>query len=120
MKFIANENIPFEVVINLRKAGYNLIRIDEIKKGLSDDEVIKLTNKENGILITFDKDFGELVFKKRMLVGGIILIRIKPKNISYIFDRILYLLNSNIEIKRNFIVLEEDKIRIKQIKFKEV
>jgi predicted nuclease of predicted toxin-antitoxin system len=59
MKFIANENIPIEIVNNLRKAGYNFIRIDEIKKGLSDIGVIKLAEKENGILITFDKDFEE-------------------------------------------------------------
>ncbi len=46
MKFIANENIPIDVVSNLRKRGYNFVRVDEIRKGLSDLEVIQLAERK--------------------------------------------------------------------------
>ncbi|MGC8718698.1 MAG: DUF5615 family PIN-like protein [Thermodesulforhabdaceae bacterium] len=47
MRFIANENIPVDVVNSLRKQGYDLVRVDEIRKGLSDLVVIKLAEREN-------------------------------------------------------------------------
>ncbi|MGC8718699.1 MAG: DUF5615 family PIN-like protein [Thermodesulforhabdaceae bacterium] len=66
-------------------------------------------------MITYDKDFGELVFKRKMRVSGIILLRVKPRNISCIYERILNLLNSEIELKNNFVVIEEDKIRVRKM-----
>lgn len=67
MKFLANENIPVELVNELRKLGYDILKVDEIKKGMKDREVIEFSHKEERILITFDKDFGELVVKEKRL-----------------------------------------------------
>lgn len=115
MKFMANENIPMDVVNKLREAGYEFIRSDGVRKGLSDKEIIQIAQKENRILVTFDKDFGEFVFKKKFQVEGIILLRIKPQSSVYIFDRIQKLFNSEIDIKGKFIVLEKDKVRVREL-----
>lgn len=120
MKFIANENIPLEVVQRLQKEGLEFMRIDEVQKGMSDEKVTELAQKIGGVLITFDKDFGELVFKKRKKVDGIILLRIKPRSIDYVIDRIQKLLISGIELKGKFIIIEDDKIRVREIKSMEV
>jgi len=45
------------VIQKLINEGYEVLRVDEIKKGMSDEEVIQLSNKEKVVLITFDKDF---------------------------------------------------------------
>lgn len=116
MKFIANENIPFEVVQKLKNEGYEVLRVDEIKKGMRDDEIIQLSIKEEGILMTFDKDFGELVFKKKKQVYGIILLKFTPQNVDYIFGIIKKFLDQKIKIKGHFIVIEKEKVRIKKIK----
>jgi predicted nuclease of predicted toxin-antitoxin system len=65
MKFLANENIPFELIDDLRKLGYDILRVDEVKKGMRDHEVLDLSFKEGRILITFDKDFGSSHLRKR-------------------------------------------------------
>jgi len=65
MKFLANENIPFELVNELRSLGYNILRIDDVEKGLEDYDVIEFSFREGRVLITFDKDFGKLVVKEK-------------------------------------------------------
>ncbi|MFB0561075.1 MAG: DUF5615 family PIN-like protein [Candidatus Lokiarchaeia archaeon] len=64
MKFIANENIPLKTIESLRNSGVNVLSIKNYGFGLKDEEVIKIAVKEHRILITLDKDFGELVFRK--------------------------------------------------------
>lgn len=115
MKFIANENIPLKVVQRFQQAGFEFMRIDEIQKGMTDDEVVELAQNKEGVLITFNKDFGELVFKKK--ICGIILLRIKPQGSDYIVGRLQKLLNSGIDLKGKFIILEDDKVRIRDIRY---
>jgi hypothetical protein len=79
MKFLANENIPLELVKELKNSGYDILRIDEFKKGMEDRDVLDLSFKEDRILITFDKDFGKLAVKEKTRTVGIILLRIQPK-----------------------------------------
>lgn len=64
MKILANENFPKASVIYLRKAGYDVLSISELHGGIRDEEVIELAIKEERIIVTFDRDYGELVFKK--------------------------------------------------------
>ncbi|MGC8979559.1 DUF5615 family PIN-like protein [Caldisericum sp.] len=81
MKFLANENIPIELVEELKNLRYDILRADNFKKGLKDQDVLELAFKERRILITFDKDFGELAVKQKKKVIGVILLRIKPQSI---------------------------------------
>ena len=46
MKLLANENIPLELVKELRDSGYDILRVDEVKKGMKDNEVLDLSFKE--------------------------------------------------------------------------
>jgi predicted nuclease of predicted toxin-antitoxin system len=115
MKFLANENIPLELVKELKNSGYDILRIDEFKKGMEDRDVLDLSFKEDRILITFDKDFGKLAVKEKTRTVGIILLRIQPKSIQYIKDRLLLLFEKIKELKGKFIVVEEDLIRERKL-----
>jgi len=65
------------------------------------------------VIITFDKDFGEIIFKKLIKPYGVILLRIPPKSVDYIFNFLKWLLiESKIEFERKLVVVREDKIRI--------
>jgi len=66
MKFVADENVPIELIEKLRNTGYDFIRIDEYYKDMTDEEVVELAQKEDAIIVTFDKDFGEMVFRRKI------------------------------------------------------
>ncbi len=108
MKFLVDENIPMELIEELKNSGYDILRVDNFKKGLKDQNVLELAFKERRILITFDKDFGELAVKQKKKVTGVILLRIKPQSIQFLKERILLLFKQIRELEGKFIVLEEN------------
>lgn len=112
MKFIANENIPLKTIESLRKRGVDVLSIKNYGFGLKDEEVIKIAAKEHRILITLDKDFGELVFRKAKKCKGIILLRIPPKSAEYLKEAVFKLLKRDIEFENSFVVVSLDKVRI--------
>lgn len=61
--FLANENAPREAVLAARAAGFDVTWMVELQPGAGDEIVLALAQQEQRVLITFDKDFGELVFR---------------------------------------------------------
>lgn len=59
----------------LRAFGHYVVFIAEISPGIEDMEVLEIARKEQALLLTSDKDFGELVFRNRETHSGILLIR---------------------------------------------
>ena len=85
MRLLANENFPLDAVAALREAGHDVVWIREGSRGTSDDEILFHAQKENRIVVTFNKDFGELAFRSKLPAqSGVILFRITPnrRNIS--------------------------------------
>ena len=77
MKFLADENIPLLMVRQLEEKGYDIKYISTGNAGIPDEEVLDLANKEDRILVTFDSDFGDLIFKKRKTIKtGVIFLRL--------------------------------------------
>jgi len=113
MKFLADENIPLKVVKRLREDGLDITSIAEIQIGMNDEDIAKLSEKEKAILITFDKDFGEIIFRKSIKPYGLILLRIPPRSVDYIYNFLKWLLiESKIEFEDKLVVVREDKIRV--------
>jgi predicted nuclease of predicted toxin-antitoxin system len=69
-------------VHSLREAGYEVAYIAEISRGASDSEVLQHAQATQAVLLTGDKDFGELVFRKGATAGGVVLLRLSglPQN----------------------------------------
>jgi predicted nuclease of predicted toxin-antitoxin system len=61
MRFLADESIEKPVVDELRRSGHDVLSIQERSPGVDDDTVLQLAVNDNRILITSDKDFGELI-----------------------------------------------------------
>ena len=61
--FLANENFPRPCTLILRDNGYQVKSIQEDYQGISDEDVIKIALNEKLIILTFDRDYGELIFK---------------------------------------------------------
>src|SRR3989344_4916676 len=103
IKFLADENIPLDVVSTLKKEGMNITSVIEIGYGLKDETILKLANKENMVIITFDKDFGEIVFKDRKKSKGIILLQFHPQSIGYIISVLRNVLALDINFSKSFL-----------------
>lgn len=74
MRLLANENFPGDAVDALRAQGHDVAWIRLDAPGSSDREVLARAQNENRILITFDKDFGELALKEGLpAASGVIL-----------------------------------------------
>ena len=81
MKFLADENFPRAALETLRKAGWDVVSIAESCPDISDDEVIFVCADQERVLLTFDKDFGELVFRRGLsAASGVVLFRITPES----------------------------------------
>jgi len=76
LNFLADENIDRHIVERLRSEGFDVRYIAETDAGISDDEVLDLANSEESLLLTADKDFGELVFRLKKITVGVVLIRL--------------------------------------------
>ena len=77
MNFLADEGVDFPAIVHLREKGYDVRSVLEEFPSSDDDFVLNLANKENRILITLDKDFGELVFRLNRIHAGIMLLRLE-------------------------------------------
>jgi len=75
MKLVADESCDFSVVTGLRGAGHDVVAICEKMIGVSDEVVIALASSEKRLLLTEDKDFGQLVFAAAKENSGVVLVR---------------------------------------------
>jgi len=99
----------------LRKDGLKCEFVGDWKRGAKDLEVIERADKMKEVIITEDKDFGELIFKRRLKVPGIILFRTtftNPKRRYLLFKQII----SKISPYGNFIVIEDKSCKSKEIR----
>lgn len=76
MNLLADESVDRQIVERLRDDGYLVRYVAEMEPGISDDTVLDLANQENALLLTAHKDFGEVVFRQRRLLSGIVLVRL--------------------------------------------
>jgi predicted nuclease of predicted toxin-antitoxin system len=76
VNLVADENLHGAVVERLRSEGHHVIWIPEIAPRLPDAGVMQLANEADAVLITEDKDFGELVFRQRLVSSGVLLLRL--------------------------------------------
>jgi predicted nuclease of predicted toxin-antitoxin system len=76
VNILADESVDRQIVDRLRQDGHAVRYVAEMEPAISDDRVLDLANQEADVLLTADKDFGELVFRQGRLTFGILLIRL--------------------------------------------
>lgn len=111
MKFIADENLGIKVPKYLASLGFDIVSVKEIAQGVPDTDVLELANKEGRILITLDKDFGELVFKEKLIHTGVILLRLKDEFVENKKKVLFRELKSKKKFENKFTVVSDVKKR---------
>lgn len=115
LKFLADESLEYSIVLYLREIGYDVIAIAEDFPSVKDKQVLSMALQENRIIITNDKDFGDLVFVNKLLHKGLILLRFRTEEVEIKIKFLKSFLNhySN-KIVNKFSVIDEAKIRIRR------
>jgi len=112
MQFLANENFPGPSIKLLRKE-YKVISITEESPGITDEAVIKKAIAENLTILTFDRDYGEIIFKSKLFpTPSVIYFRFKGVAPDTAGKMLLsFIASQTILFDNCFTVIEEDSIR---------
>ncbi|GAB4281511.1 MAG: hypothetical protein Fur0025_10080 [Oscillatoriaceae cyanobacterium] len=76
VNLLADESLDEQIVYKLRQDGHLVWYVAEMEPGIADDVVLDLANREGAVLLTADKDFGELVFRMNRVASGVVLVRL--------------------------------------------
>jgi predicted nuclease of predicted toxin-antitoxin system len=116
MRLLADESCDFAVVRALRAAGHDVLAVSEVALGATDDVVVDLASREKRILLTEDKDFGQLVFAAAQSVSGVVFIRYPATARSTLPQAVLDLVNREQDrLFGAFAVLQPMRIRITRL-----
>jgi predicted nuclease of predicted toxin-antitoxin system len=112
VRLLADENVPGAAVQALRTSGHDVSWVRTAAPGASDVDVLAKAGSEDRLLLTFDKDFGELAFRRGLpAASGIILLRI-PLPSSGFGEHLVRLLESRHDWAGHFSVVTDDRIRM--------
>jgi predicted nuclease of predicted toxin-antitoxin system len=70
MNLVADEGVDRQIVDRLRELGHKVFYAAESATSASDDALLERANQDDALLVTADKDFGELVFRMRRIHAG--------------------------------------------------
>lgn len=113
MLFLANENFPNPSVKLLRENGFDVNYILESNRSVTDEKVIEIALTEKRIVLTFDKDYGEIIFRHKIAnPPAVIFFRYKGESPTAAGENLLKLIKENrFELENLFTVVARDNVR---------
>ena len=113
MKLLANENFPYKSIHYLKEKGYDIISIGMDNPGITDAEVMMIAIDEQRTILTFDRDYGELIFRHNYKPEkGVIYLRLDeydPEQPGVIIEEIIT--NNEINLSRALTVVDRNGLR---------
>jgi predicted nuclease of predicted toxin-antitoxin system len=116
VRLLADESCDFAVVRALRGAGHDVVAVAEIAAQSSDEEIIRLALRERRVLVTEDKDFGQMVFAAGKATLGVVFLRYPGKTRQWIARDLVSVVNSQAErLIGCFITVQPGRIRFTRL-----
>ena len=116
MRIIVNENVARTVIDELRQRGHDVLSVKESMCGDGDDAILARAEVEGRIVVTHDKDFGELAFRLQMPAScGIVLFRLSSTDPDVDIKRMLDVLDGRSDWAGQFSVVTDDRIRMREL-----
>lgn len=113
MRILANENFPGDAIAALRLRGHDVAWVRTDAPGSSDCQVLERAQTEDRVVITFDKDFGELAFRAKLPASsGIILFRTSAPSSAHVARVAVAALEGRTDWTGHFTVVEDARIRM--------
>lgn len=117
IRFLADENFPARAVRILRQAGVRVDSVLEIAPGAADELVLLRALESGAVILTFDKDFGELVWRSRPTRGfGVVLFRMPMPKAADAAVALARIVQSRTDWEGQFSVIEPGRIRIRALR----
>lgn len=115
MNLLADEGVDRPIVERLRQEGHTVLYIAEMSPGIADDTILAQANATYALLLTLDKDFGELVFRQGLVHAGVILIRLAGLQPATKAQVVATVLNERgVEMLNAFSVIAPGSVRIRK------
>lgn len=115
MRFLVDECVGPKVARWLSSRGHEVFSTYDEARGRSDDWILKKAFKENWILITNDKDFGEKVYYRKYSHHGIILLRLNNESAVNKISTLKHLISRySDQLAENYVVVSETQVRIRK------
>jgi predicted nuclease of predicted toxin-antitoxin system len=113
MKILADENIPLKSVDLLREFGHDVASVTLDSPGANDSDVLKRAVREERVLLTFDRDFGEMIYKRKLPAPpGIVYLRFIPLSPQEVAVSLLDILKiDGLNLERKLTIVERNRIR---------
>ena len=116
MRILANENLARTVIVGLRAKGHDVLSVKESLRGEKDDAILALAQSEKRIVLTQDKDFGELAFRLGLSADcGVILLRLSGTDPDADNRRALDAIESRADWQGHFSVITDERIRVRPL-----
>lgn len=116
MLLLADENVPGVVVAALRGAGIDVAWIREVAPGSADDAVLKRARDGGRLVLTFDKDFGELIYARGLNGSrGVILVRVTGLLPDALAALMVQAVGSRGDWEGRFSVIEDGRVRMRPL-----
>ena len=113
IRLLADENIPLPSIRRLRAEGFDVAAITELQPGADDLTVLRTAREQQRLLVTFDRDFGELIFRDIAPVPpGVIYLRFTPTHLEEPAEIVAALLtDAAVQLLGRFSVVTRDHLR---------
>ena len=116
MRILANENVSATVIRTLRERGHDVLSVKESMRGENDLTILARAQAELRLVVTHDKDFGELAFRIGLPAEcGVILIRLSGEDADSDNQRVLQAIESRSDWASYFSLVSEDRIRMRPL-----
>lgn len=109
MNLLADEGVDRPIVEQLRQEGHHVLYIAEMSPGIANDVILAQANSSRALLLTLDKDFGELVFRQGLIYAGLL-----PATKAQVVAMVLR--ERSIELLSSFSVITLGSVRIRKRK----
>ena len=117
MRWLADECVAAPLVAHLRRADHDVSSRAERFAGAADEEAIAIAQGDDRLLLTEDKDFGELLFRWRWSVPGLVLVRIDPELADLRSDRLMAAIaRYGGGLRGRYTVIEEARFRSRPLR----
>jgi predicted nuclease of predicted toxin-antitoxin system len=115
MNLLADESIDRPVVERLRQEGHDVVYVAELSPSNPDDQVLQQANTRSALLVTADKDFGELVFRLRRVHAGVVLVRLAGLTVAAKAETVAWDFQDHAaELEGTFSVISPGVVRIRR------
>jgi predicted nuclease of predicted toxin-antitoxin system len=116
MRILANENVAGVVVREFRARGHDVLSVKESMRGEKDLVVLARAHADCRLLLTCDKDFGELAVRFGLPAGsGVILLRLSGSNPETDNARAISAVTSRDDWSGHFAVVTDDRVRLRPL-----